>query len=64
MKRYEAIYLPATDLPDPSQNGFNTYEDACAHIIEHLCSHCLKQKDPLGSQCAAEWWVEGYDSDE
>lgn len=67
MKKYEAILLSYGDnnkFPDPSKKGFNTEDEAWEYIVKHLCEVCRKSKDPIGSQCAAEWMVDEYESDE
>jgi len=66
MKKYEATLLSYGDndkFPDPSKKDFNTREDAWNYVIEHLCDSCRSSKNPIKSQCAAEWMVEEYESE-
>ncbi len=62
MKKWEAIYMPASDLGDPSKGGFDSYEEAWEYAASHFCDDCKKLYDNgEGSSCDAEWIIDEED---
>jgi hypothetical protein len=62
MKKWKAIYLPATSQHDPSKGGFNSCEEAWAYASQHFCSDCkLLFYNNEGSSCDAEWIIDEED---
>jgi hypothetical protein len=62
MKKWEAIYLPATSNDDPSKGGFNSSEEAWAYASQYFCEDCkLLFYNNESSSCDAEWMIDEED---
>ena len=62
MKKWEAMYMPASDFGDPSKGGFDTEAEAWDYAASHFCDDCKKLYDSgEGSSCDAEWFIDEED---
>jgi len=62
MKKWEAIYMPASDRNDPSKGGFDSSEEAWTYASQHFCDDCKELFDKNeSSSCDAEWMIDEED---
>jgi hypothetical protein len=42
--KWTALYLPATDRPDPSKYDCATKEEAEQYVLDHMCGTCKEER--------------------